>query len=134
MREGGCQCGNLRYECAERPLKIYVCHCRECRKQSASEFGVSFFVPKASFRVTRGTPRIWRRTADSGHILDCAFCPDCGTRGWHANSASPDMLSIKAGSLDELVDLSQATHIWTSRKLLGVVIPSGTQQFPEEPA
>ena len=33
---GGCQCGAVRYEIAQEPLAVYVCHCRECQKQSAS--------------------------------------------------------------------------------------------------
>ena len=43
------------------------------------------------------------------------------------------MLSVKGGSLDRPVDLSSAIHIWTSRKLPGVVIPEGVAQFPQEP-
>jgi len=35
--------------------------------------------------------------------------------------------------LDKPVDLGAAIHIWTTRKLPGVVIPSGNQQFDEEP-
>ena len=42
-------------------------------------------------------------------------------------------LSVKGGSLDEPVDLRDAIHIWTSRKLAGVVIPDDVRQFPEEP-
>ena len=35
--------------------------------------------------------------------------------------------------LDEPVDLTGAIHIWTSRKLNGVVIPEGPRQYPGEP-
>ena len=66
MRTGGCQCGEVRYESAGAPLALYVCHCLECRKQSASAFGMSLEVPSAGLRVTRGHPRSWTRAADSG--------------------------------------------------------------------
>ena len=52
------------------PLALYVCHCRECRKQSASAFGMSFIVPRAGFRVTKGTPHFWIRNADSGRQVN----------------------------------------------------------------
>ena len=39
-----------------KPLALYVCHCRECQKQSASAFSLSLMVPAPAFRVTRGTP------------------------------------------------------------------------------
>ncbi|HEX9585440.1 MAG TPA: GFA family protein, partial [Gammaproteobacteria bacterium] len=59
MRAGGCQCGDIRYECADEPIDLFICHCRECRKQSASAFGISFDVARADFRLTAGEPRFW---------------------------------------------------------------------------
>ena len=132
MRTGGCQCGAVRYECDGAPLGTYVCHCRECRRQSASAFGISFTVQPGSLHVTQGAPKFWTRLAASGRRVRCAFCSDCGSRLWH-EALDSDYLSIKGGSLDEPVDLSQAIHIWTSRKLPGTIIPPGAQQFPEEP-
>ena len=133
MRTGGCQCGELRYESEGEPLALYVCHCQECRKQSASAFGISVIVPSAGFRVTRGAPKFWTRDAGSGGKVKCAFCPDCGSRLWHDSEPPSETLSIKGGSLDEPPDVSAAIHIWTSRKLSGVDIPDGARQFPEEP-
>ncbi len=131
MRTGRCQCGEVRYESADAPLALYVCHCSECRRQSASAFGMSLAVPRAGFRVTRGAPKFWSRAADSGGRVNCAFCPNCGSRLWHEGAS--ETLTIKAGSLDEPVDVSAAIHIWTSRKLPGVAVPEHARQFPEEP-
>ena len=133
MRTGGCQCGSVRYECSEQPVELYVCHCKECRKQSASAFGISYFVPRASFHLLSGTPRFWSRDADSGRTVECAFCSECGSRLWHQSSHKSDSVSVKGGSLDEPVDISHAVHIWTSSKLPSVVIPENAQQFAVEP-
>jgi len=133
-RPGGCQCGAIRYEVTGPALKLFVCHCTECRKQSASAFGISVFVPRDRFRLTRGTPKFWSRPTDSGNTLDCAFCPDCGSRVWHQRRGDDSTLSIKAGSLDDPVDLRPAVHIWTSRMLPGVVLPDGAVRFPRGPA
>ena len=133
MLTGGCQCGAVRYESSADPGPLYVCHCRECRRQSASAFGMSLSMPMGSVRVTKGTPSAWTRPADSGRQVRCFFCPTCGSRLWHETVGGGDDLSIKAGSLDEPVDFATAIHIWTSRKLPGEVIPPGAQQFPEEP-
>jgi hypothetical protein len=129
---GRCQCGAVKYEIADKPLSIYVCHCRECQKQSASAFGISIIVPAQSFTVTRGTLKEWSRQTDSGRTLRCMFCADCGSRIWHATLTSATV-SVKGGSLDEPIDLALAVHIWTARKLPGVVIPDGASQFPGEP-
>lgn len=133
MRIGGCQCGDIRYAVEGEAIALYACHCRECRKQSASAFGLSLSVPRANLRVTGGTPTFWTRPTDSGRHLRCAFCPRCGSRLWHETVGEPALVSVKAGSLDEGVDLDGAIHIWTSRKLPGVIIPDGATHYPEEP-
>jgi hypothetical protein len=130
---GGCQCGAVRYRLSHTPLALYVCHCKECRKQSASAFGISFIVPKSALHVLQGEPNVWSRPTDAGNLLDCAFCPTCGSRLWHQRHGAADVVSIKGGSLDEPVDLGHAVHIWTSRMLPGIRLPDGAMQFPGEP-
>ena len=130
---GGCQCGAVRYEIRGGPVSLYVCHCRECQKQSASAFGISVIVKRADFRLTRGEGKVWTRATDSGGTLTCAFCPACGSRVWHEGIGATDTISVKGGSLDDPPDLRSACHIWTTRKLPGVVIPEGARQFPGEP-
>jgi hypothetical protein len=129
---GGCQCGAVRYEIAAEPLTVYVCHCRECQKQSASAFGISLVVPGDAFHLQRGEVRTWSRPTDSGRTLDCMFCGTCGSPVWHASPGSAT-ITVKGGSLDAPVDLTHAVHSWTSRKLPGVIIPEGATQCPEEP-
>jgi hypothetical protein len=129
---GGCQCGAVRYAIAGPPVRLYVCHCRECQRQSGSAFGMSLIVPRAAFAVTQGTARSWPRTADSGRAMACFFCPACGARLWHARDGV-DTISVKAGTLDKPVDFASAVHIWTSRRLPGVVVPAEVEQYLEEP-
>ena len=130
---GGCQCGDVRYEIAGDPLAPYICHRRECQKQSASAFGMSLQVKRAGFRITRGEARSWSRSTDSRGRLKCFFCPRCGSRIWHESDPPLDTVTIKAGSLDQSVDTSDAIHSWTSRALRGIVIPAAAMKFPEEP-
>ena len=51
----------------------------------------------------------------------------------HGNADTDDIVSIKGGSLDRPPDLSNAKHIWISRKLHGVSIPDQVEAYPEEP-
>jgi len=133
IRTGGCQCGHVRYESSGEASALYICHCLECRKQSASAFGMSVQVPRDGFRVVSGEPLSWSRDTDSGRRLQCFFCPRCGSRLWHEGGPPADTLNIKAGSLDQPVNASNAIHIWTSRKLEGVIIPIHARQFLKEP-
>jgi hypothetical protein len=130
---GGCQCGKVRYIAARKPLALFVCHCIECRKQSSSAFGVSFVIRRDAFKVVQGHPAFYARQTASGHTLECAFCPSCGSRLWHQSSGYPETLNVKGGSLDEPVDLTNAVHIWTASKLPGVIIPDNALCYPKEP-
>lgn len=132
MLLGGCQCGAVRYQIDAEPLNVYVCHCRECRKQSASAFGISVIVPAEAFAIKQGSVRTWSRPTDSGGVLVCTFCEACGSRICHTDGRE-STISVKGGSLDEPPDLTAAMHIWTIRKLPGVIIPQHAKQFPGEP-
>jgi hypothetical protein len=131
MLSGRCQCGAVRYEHSGDPAAVYICHCRECQKQSASAFGISVEMPREGMRLMAGDPKFWTRDTDSGKRLRCAFCPDCGSRLWHESDAG--WVTLKGGSLDQPVDVSTAIHIWAKRKLPGIQIPEGMRQFPGEP-
>jgi len=130
---GGCQCGAVRYEITNPPRALFVCHCLECRKQSASAFGITVSVAREAFRIVHGAVKSWSRDTDQGNRLDCHFCPECGTRIWHENAPDTEHVSLKGGSLDDGTDLAGAIHIWTARKLPGVVIPPGAECYPGEP-
>ena len=130
---GGCQCGNIRYSAPAIPEALYVCHCTECRKQSASAFGISYTGNRDSLEIVKGIPSFWSRITASGYTLECAFCSGCGSRLRHQSTGNPTTLNIKAGSFDQPVDIGAATHIWVSSKLPGVVIPSGAVSFERGP-
>ena len=133
MQTGRCQCGAVRYTIDAEPLARFACHCLECRRQSASAFGISVIVPRASFRIAQGEPASWTRPADSGNKVRCWFCPDCGSRLYHDSDPPGDTVSVKGGSLDRPPDFTTLVHIWTARKLPGFVIPPGAEQYPGEP-
>jgi hypothetical protein len=67
------------------------------------------------------------------HTHPLFFCPDCGSRVYHQGSASPDILTIKGGSLDDASGLRPAGHIWVSRKQPWVMIDGDVPQHPTQP-
>lgn len=80
----------------------------------------------------QGTPKFWTRVTGSGKKLKRAFCPACGSRLWHELDPATETVSIKAGSLDEPIDVTDAIHVWVKRKFPGILIPDHAQQFAEE--
>ena len=113
IQSGGCQCGAVRYQLSAAPLTLYACHCTECQKQSTSAFGMSLQVPRGGFRIVKGEPKVWRRTADSGMAVHCYFCGNCGTRLYHDAEFARDTVNIKPGTLDDTSGLDPVANIWT---------------------
>jgi len=113
-RTGGCQCGSLRYRLNGEPRMLYACHCRDCQKQSSSAFGMSLIVAREDLEFTAGIERIktWDTRGDDGLLKRCAFCPDCGTRIYHAGEPGEETVSVKAGSLDDTGWLRPLAQIW----------------------
>ena len=121
---GGCQCGAIRYRIAGEPSMLYACHCSDCRKQSASAFGLSLMVDPAQLEFTAGRERLrsWDTRGDDGEIKRCTFCPDCGTRIYHGAEDPAAAISIKAGSLDDAGGLEPVAHIWLRSALPWVAV------------
>ncbi len=130
---GGCQCGEIRYQIHDRPLTFYICHCRECQKQSASAFGLSLTVPRAAVEIVQGQPKTWTRTSDSDRTVICSFCPNCGTRLFHDRSYNRETINIKAGTLDDPNCLRPVGNIWTQSAQPWVVISDELLNYSGQP-
>jgi hypothetical protein len=123
---GGCQCGAVRYEISAPPLTLYRCHCSECQAQSSSAFGMSMLVERAAFSVDWSLLSAWKRATDSGSTMTCHFCPTCGTRLFHVGDGDSEIVSLKAGSLDDRSWLKPVGDIWTDSAQPWFVPPEGT--------
>ncbi len=132
-REGGCQCGAVRYRVVGEPVVLAVCHCSECQRQSGSAFGMSLIVPKKSFQLLSGETKTFTRKAASGRNVACVFCPECGTRVYHVPGLPGDNLNIKPGTLDDRSWLAPALHVWTKSKQPWFPIPGGVPCVEEQP-
>jgi hypothetical protein len=129
---GGCQCGAVRYE-LEGPLaRAYACHCRDCQKQSASAFSLSVPVVRERLAV-QGPLAAFEKASDSGAVTTCWFCPTCGSRLFHTSSRSPEVATLKAGTLDDASKVAPAAHLWVSRKQGWVRLDPVTPAFETQP-
>lgn len=132
-RQGGCQCGAVRYEVVGECVFIGVCHCAECQRQSGSAFGMSLLVQKEAFRLLRGRMKTFSRKTDSGRNAICAFCSECGVRIYHEYELFEGMLSVKPGTLDDTSFLRPTVQVWTVRKHSWVQLPADVQTFERQP-
>jgi hypothetical protein len=130
---GGCQCGQICYEIHAQPLTLYLCHCKECQKQSSSAFGMSLTVPRDAVILVQGQPKTWTRKADSGRDVTCSFCGNCGTRLFHDRAYNPETINVKAGTLNDTSGLSPVGNLWTSSAQPWMPLSDQTLNYEEQP-
>lgn len=122
----------MRYRLNCAKPQSYVCHCRECQRQSASAFAISVPVRFAWLDVS-GDLRSYQRATDSGSTTDCWFCPGCGVRIYHQSARSPEIVTLKGGTLDDAARLSPLAHLWVSRKATWVTLPENVPAYDTQP-
>lgn len=132
MREGGCQCGAVRYVLSGPLPGAYACHCGDCKKQSASAFSMSMVVAFDRLSIT-GETTCYRAIAFSGAAKECHFCPACGTRLWHRSGARPELATLKVGTLDESGGIAPCGHLWVSKKQAGIILDPAVPAFDTQP-
>lgn len=110
--DGGCHCGALAYAAEIDPDKVGICHCTDCQTLSGTAFRTVVLVPAEHFRMLRGEPKLYVKTAESGAQRAQAFCPECGSQIYatSAGGAAPELYSLRVGTMrqrDQLVPMRQ---------------------------
>src|SRR5213080_4537840 len=63
---GGCACGAIRYEVTAKPITMFNCHCRDCQRATGTSFSAVVYVPAKAFKITKGSPRYYQTSSESG--------------------------------------------------------------------
>ena len=97
---GKCLCGRVTYKVDTEPMAIFNCHCDDCRRATGSVFGTNLFVSEDKIEI-RGKVSSYSHISDSGSRMTKLFCPNCGSLMFGKNSAKVNVISIRAGTVDE---------------------------------
>ena len=114
---GGCLCGAIRYAVSAPLTSVIACHCTHCRKISGAGSSHNVAIPTNALSITKGEPRVYADTADSGNRLNRFFCANCGSSLFSRREKMPEMTVLKAGTLDDASGLKLAMNIWTDSAL-----------------
>ncbi|KAG7428031.1 hypothetical protein Forpi1262_v011189 [Fusarium oxysporum f. sp. raphani] len=98
---GSCLCGAVAYQSTDSLAVTAICHCDNCQKWSGGAFTSSAIVPKESFSVTKGSPKIYKAIGGSGNFNRHYFCDNCGSGLFTKLDIMGGQVVIKAGSLDD---------------------------------
>ena len=131
---GGCNCGQVRYAITAPPLAVAACHCTSCRRQSGAAHSVNLVVGADAMQVT-GVMATWNDPdTESGKPVSRQFCPICGSPIRSLVASAPNIIAVKAGTLDAPDAFAPTLHVWTRSALPWVTIPAGVPSFAKGPA
>jgi hypothetical protein len=109
---GGCLCKAVRYQLNAAPIVTRICWCRVCQYIAAGSGTVNVAFAREALSVS-GELGEFVMAADSGNVMRRRFCPKCGTHLFTASDARPQLIFLRAGSLDDPELARPAMTIWT---------------------
>ena len=121
-RTGSCRCGQVSFSVRGEPIRVGVCHCSDCRKESGSVFTFFGVWPATKFKYDGETAGYAGRR----------FCPKCGSRLF---SADEEEAEIKLGVLaDAPTTLTPTYELWIKRREPWLRPVAGAEQHDEDRA
>lgn len=129
---GKCLCGDITYS-ADTEIKMMAnCHCSDCRSATGAAYGTLLFIDADSLQVN-GSPKVFKHVADSGANMEKHFCPNCGSQLFGRNSNRAQMISVRAGCLDETDMVKPAVNVYLSSKIESTPVDPELKGFEKMP-
>jgi len=113
--EGGCLCGEIRYELSSRPFDCGWCHCRTCQLYGGAPAMAFASVPVDDFAWTEGEDQVrWLKSSSFGSR---AFCGTCGTPLMARVEYQPETVDFPVLTLDDPDAVAPEFHIFWGSKV-----------------
>jgi len=130
--DGGCDCREVRYRLASRPMFVHCCHCRWCQRETGASFALNALIESDRVQLLHGEPEIVDTPSNSGKGQKIARCPKCRLALWSNYSGAGDAIRfIRVGTLDNPDAFPPDIHIFTSTRQPWVILPHGVPAVPE---
>jgi hypothetical protein len=130
--DGGCLCKAVRYRIDAEPITMRLCWCRDCQYISGGNATANVVFPSEAVTVT-GELCDFRWVAASGNVLHRKFCPVCGTPVFSAAEVRPNVVIVRAGTLDDPNLVKPSVTIWTDSAPTWACINEALPKFPRQP-
>ncbi len=108
---GGCMCGALRYRARGEPIRVGICHCETCRRNTGAPFAVFAVFRRDQVTIESGETAFHQSSPASRRH----FCKQCGSPVYSLWSGSAD-IDVYLGSLDTPEKLAPSYELWTVRR------------------
>lgn len=126
--EGGCTCGQVRYQVNSKPMIVHCCHCRWCQRQTGSAFAHNALIEADRVELLEGAVEEIAVASPSRNGQVIARCPNCRVAVWSnyfMGGLKERIRFIRVGTLDDPDLMPPDVHIFTCSKQTWVRLPDG---------
>jgi hypothetical protein len=122
----------VRFTVTAEPITTRICWCRDCQYFAAGSATVNVVFPVEAVTLS-GPLRDYVSTADSGNRMHRQFCERCGTPVTSASEARPNLIILRAGTLDDPEIAQPALTIWSDSAPSWACIHDELPTTPRQP-
>ena len=94
---------------------------------------MSMPVASQAFRILRGRPKEFRRINSNGVRASYWFCGDCGGRAYGEREGRPDIIVVRAGTLDDTSWIEPIAHVFVRSAQPWEKFSGGAERFETVP-
>ena len=124
--EGGCLCGQVRWQASAVPANVRICHCRNCQRATGGPFFARAVFLAETIAWTGQVSR-W----PSSRRVERLSCARCGTPVFSEPKDPPARIGVALATFDDPSAVAPEMHIWVAEKLVWTVIDDGLPLCPE---
>ena len=127
-----CNCGQVTARATGEPLSIVNCHCTECRRATGAAYGTVLYFPVDAVETAGRTSR-HDMLSDQGNDVSRHFCPFCGSQRFVRSGAFPNLVGLRAGTLEDTRHVVPQRNVFTASKIESTPLDPDLPVFPEMP-
>lgn len=111
---GSCLCGGIQYEINGDLEPVQICHCQQCRKAQGAALVTNIPVSTEQFSIIQGEDLLTAYESSPGKQR--VFCSRCGSPIISRLESLPNVVRVRAGTLDGEPPLTLSGHAFVGSK------------------
>lgn len=131
-KEGGCQCGAVRFRTTDTPKRVMACHCTTCKQRTGAPYGIGVYFAEDEVEFIQGKVNTFEFHSDtSKRWIRNEFCEKCGTAVSWTLEMRPGLRAIAGGTYDDPDWFTVQAHLWTRSARSDMLYPEHVEVFEQ---
>lgn len=126
---GGCLCQKVQYKILSKPLSQGVCYCQQCQKSGGAYGSPLVVLLKSQLDCPAENLSSCTTQSDRGSTVIRHFCKDCGSHIFSQISDVPDIVTVKAVTLEDFKNFVPQYLVWTQSAIMSCPLPKDVPAF-----